>query len=634
MTKSNKSKEREEVKRMDGKSKDVVGERREILEKYFPGVFVDGVVDCNKLNDEVGNVMNGENGRYGLHWAGKPNVFKEIAQQTTKTLKPDKKESVDFESAQNIFIEGENLETLKVLQKSYYGKVKMIYIDPPYNTGNDFVYRDKFARSQEEEMTEAGEMDGDGNLQRDYKKNTKESGRFHSNWLNMMYPRLYLARNLLRDDGVIFVSIDDNEVHNLRMIMNEIFGEENFVATYLWHSTKSITNTALVSEAHTYNIVFAKNLSYYTENREEFRLPESGEGFSNPDDDPRGPWKADPFQVGGWRPNQQYEITNPNTGEVFTPNPGNSWKNDYDKFQELLEDNRIVFGVTGEAGPQRKRFLSEALKRGRVSDTWWGDVDTTTNATSNLREIFNGKKLFDNPKPVNLIKRMIQLASPNKNETILDFFAGSATTAHAVMAQNAEDEGNRKYILVQLPEKVEEDSEAYKAGYKTISEIGLARIKKAAEKIKKESSSAKAAEGEEKAKDLDLGVKVFRLDDSNFSLWRMEKVENEKELQAKMENVVENLKSKDENAVLYELILKSGYSPTAKIEKRENYFVVDKGELIISLAEKMTQKIVDDILAENPKVVICLDISFINNDELKTNTALQMKSKGVEFKVV
>ena len=319
----------------------------------------------------------------------------------------------------------------------------------------------------------------------------------HSKWLSFMFPRLVLARELLREDGVIFISIDDNEQANLKLLMNEVFGEECFCADIMWNSTKSVTNTAIVSVSHTHNLVYFKDKDYYTKNRTEFRLNDDGEGFSNPDNDPRGEWKADPFQVGGWRPNQQYEITNPKTGNVYKPNSGCSWKNDYTTFQELMKDNRIVFGISGEAGPQRKRFLSEAMERGKVVKTWWDDVETTTNATQKLKELM-GSSLFDNPKPVSLIKKMLELSTA-PNDLILDFFAGSGTTAQAVMELNFEETqkaekdgllsdgkptGGRKFILVQLPEKISEKQEAFKAGYRVISDITMERAARAGEKYK------------------------------------------------------------------------------------------------------------------------------------------------------
>ena len=269
-----------------------------------------------------------------------------------------------WDDTRHIFVEGENLEALKLLYKSYFGKVKMIYIDPPYNTGHDFVYRDDYGEPRRAYLEKTGQMDAEGNV---LTSNPDTSGRYHSDWLTMMYPRIFLARQLLREDGVIFASIDDHEVHNLHLLMNEVFGEENFIGCIIWNSTKSVTNTALISVSHIYNLVYARSKGYFTQHRAHFRLPEPGDGFANPDDHPRGPWKGDPFQVGGERPNQRYPITNPSTGQVYRPNPGCSWKNKLKVFKQLLADDRIVFGVTGEAGPQRKRFLFEAQKRGRVA---------------------------------------------------------------------------------------------------------------------------------------------------------------------------------------------------------------------------------------------------------------------------
>ena len=300
------------------------------------------------------------------------------------------------------------------------------------------------------------------------------------------------------------MTIGDDEITNLRKLADEIFGEANFVADYIWNATKSVTNTALVSVSHNYNVVMFKDINFFIEHRSEFRLIDDGEGFSNPDNDPRGPWKADPFQVGGWRPNQQYDIVNPNTGAVYHPNPGCSWKNDFDKYQELVKDNRIVFGTTGEGGPQRKRFIWEAQERGKVSKTWWDDVETTTNGTQLLKKMFDGKSLFDNPKPVGLLLRILELGCP-KAGIVLDFFSGSATTAHAVLKRNSEDGKKRKFIMVQLPEPCAEDSEAAKAGYKNICEIGKERIRRAGKKIAEE-LAAKNAEIAKKNEQGELGL--------------------------------------------------------------------------------------------------------------------------------
>lgn len=477
-------------------------------------------VDFDALRALLGDsIAEPDDECYRFTWVGKNDARLQAVRPTDKTLRPIQEDSADWDTTHNLYIEGDNLEVLKLLQRSYNGSVKMIYIDPPYNTGNDFVYHDSFARSAKDEDLAAGNIDDEGNR---YRRNSDTNGRFHSDWCSMIYPRLILARNLLSDDGVIFMSISDEEYQNLKKICDEIFGENNFCGDILWNSTKSVTNTALISVSHTYNLVYFKNIDHFVENRADFRLPDNGEGFENPDNDPRGPWKADPFQVGGWRPNQQYEIVNPKTNVIYKPNPGCSWKNDFGKFQELVKDNRIVFGKTGDGGPQRKRFIWEAEERGKVVKTWWDDVETTTNGTQLLKKIFDGRSLFDNPKPLGLVKKMLQLGT-NGNGVILDFFSGSATTAHAVMQLNAEDGGNRRFIMVQLPEPTAEESEAFKAGYKNICEIGKERIRRAAAQIRKEKSKEEPNlftnvnnwGGTEAP--LDLGFRVFRLDDSNYA---------------------------------------------------------------------------------------------------------------------
>lgn len=457
------------------------------------------------------DVVDGDEA-YEFTWVGKKAAIVEANKPIRKTLRPCMAESKDWDTTENLYIEGDNLEVLKLLQESYLGKVKMIYIDPPYNTGNDFIYADDFKMESEEWKVESGEWSEEGDR---LFKNTDTNGRFHSDWCSMIYSRLMLARNLLTDDGVIFISISDAEVDNLKKICDEVMGAKNYLGDIIWNSTKSVTNTALISVSHTYNLVYFRNIEYFVNHRNEFRLPEKGEGFSNPDNDPRGEWKADPFQVGGWRPNQQYDIVNPKTGVVYKPNPGCSWKNDYVNFQRLLKDNRIVFGSTGEAGPQRKRFIWEAQERGMVAKTIWDDVETTTNGTQLLKKLFGQAGIFDNPKPVEFVKKLLQLGT-HETAIVLDFFSGSATTAHAVMQLNAEDGGHRKFIMVQLPEKCDEKSEAYKAGYKNICEIGKERIRRAGEKILKEQLANDNSTLNSPNSKLDIGFRVLKLDSTNM----------------------------------------------------------------------------------------------------------------------
>jgi adenine-specific DNA-methyltransferase len=611
---------------LTGKTPDIGEENIKKLMTMFPEVVTEGKVDFEKLKQLLGEYVDDSNERYNFTWNGKGRALRLSQTPSLGTLRPCKEESKDWDKTQNLYIEGENLEVLKLLQKSYYGKIKMIYIDPPYNTGKDFVYRDDFHDSLENYKRITGQVDGNGKA---ISTNTETSGRYHTDWLNMMYPRLRLARNLLADDGVIFISISDAEIENLKKICNEIYGEDNFIGNIIWNSTKSVTNTALISVSHTYNLVYSKNTGYFIENREEFRLPDDGEGFENPDNDPRGPWKADPFQVGGWRPNQQYEIINPNTGKVYKPNPGCSWKNDYNKFQELLADNRIVFGKTGEGGPQRKRFIWEAQERGKVAKTWWDDVETTTNGTQLLKKLFDNITIFDNPKPVGLIKKMLQLAT-SKNSIILDFFSGSATTAHAVMQLNAEDGGNRKFIMVQLPEPTDEKSEAYKAGYKNICEIGKERIRRAGEKIKEEYKD------KENIENLDIGFKVFKLDTSNIRKWQPDYDNLEQSLMDYVDNFVEGRTELD---VVYEIMLKYGLDLTYPIDEftiaGKKVYSIGYGMLMICLDDEITTDVARGILAQVKELspessrVVFKDNGF-KTDSNKTNIKEILKSGGID----
>ena len=534
-----------------------------------------------------------------------------------------------------MFIEAENLEALKILQKSYAGSVKMIYIDPPYNTGNDsFIYPDKFSESREEYARRVGDTDDAGYLKRDgvfqgaWRKNGKDSGHYHSNWLSMMLPRLHLAKTLLREDGVIFISIDDNEQAQLKLLCDEVFGEENFVADIIWNSTKSVTNTALISVSHTHTLVYFKEMDYYIKNRQKFRLPDDGDGFENPDNDPRGAWKADPFQVGGWRPNQQYPITNPNTGVVYLPNTGCSWKNDFDKFQELLKNNRIVFGRNGDSAPQRKRFIWEAQERGKVAKTLWDEVETTTNGTQLLKKIFGGNSLFDNPKPIGFLRKVLTLGS-DKDDLILDFFSGSGTTAHAVMQLNAEDGGCRRFICVQLPEETDEKSEARKAGFNTIAEIAKERIRRAGRQI---------SDGLQDGSEIDTGFKVFKLAESGFKQWRQPADTDAESLQGELLlNIDSVLSETSSENLLYELMLRMGLKLTCKVSFSDDvYFVEDEdtGGLYAFLLERVDQGLIDAVLAKHPVKVAALDRLFEGDDALKSNTVLQMKDAGVMFECV
>jgi len=616
---------------MDGKSLDTTEERLNKLKEILPDAFTEGKIDWEKLQATLGEDIEFKNERYVLNWAGKSDAFRVLQSPTTATLVPCKEESVGFDDTENIFIEGENLEVLKVLQKSYFGKIKMIYIDPPYNTGNDkFIYPDKFSESRDEYLSRIGDRDETGYMTREglFRKNSKDSGHYHSNWLSMMYPRLFLARNLLREDGVIFVSIDDNEVHNLRLLMNEVFGEENFLGNIVWQKKYGPANDAKgISTTHEHVLCYSRNTEYWSP----FLLPRSDDqlkAFQNPDNDQRGRWRASDLSARTYSENCDYPIVIP-SGKTVYPPPSRSWIITKKRYTELVEDNRIWFGVDGKGRPMQKKFISE-VKEGITPQTWWDRTFAGDNkiARYELKNIFP-ENVFDTPKPSSLIKRAVEIGC--KNDIILDFFAGSATTAHAILDLNKEDGGNRKFIMVQLPEKCDEKSEAFKAGYETIAEIGKERICRVIKNIKEEKQTKLDVDGTTGKQD--LGFKVFKLQQSNFKIWRSD-VKTEEELFTQLTLHTDPV---DENAkiesILYELLLKSGVPLTAKIEKKDGYYLINKNEIALIL-KKIDESIIEAVISEKPKKFITLDRLFKNNDQLKTNTALQMKDVGIEFKAV
>ena len=463
-------------------------------------------VDFKVLRELLGDaIADADEESFGFQWVGKQEAKRAAAKPTRHTLRPVVDDSVDWDTTENLYIEGDNLEVLKLLQRAYLGKVKMIYIDPPYNTGNDFVYEDDFAMSGEEMDEAMGNVDEEGNRLR---RNLDTNPRYHSDWCSMIYSRLLVARTLLANDGVIFISIDDNEVHHLRKICDEVFGAGNFLAQVVWERAYAPINLMKhFSPSHDYIVCYAKDVDLAICNG----VPRSSEAdarYSNPDNDPRGVWQSDNLSVGPAIEANIYPITTP-SGRVVEPPAGRSWRLSANAFAERLRQNRIWFGSDGNGVPRMKRFLSELRKTGVTPMTIWKyeEVGHSQDATKALAGIFDGKKYFDYPKPVDLIKRCISLYS-SPDSLILDFFSGSATTVHAVMQLNAEDGGKRKYICVQLPEETPEGSEARKAGYETICEIGKERIRRAGKKIKEEAGLM--------GQDLDTGFRVLRTDSSNM----------------------------------------------------------------------------------------------------------------------
>ncbi len=617
--------------KLEGDSIDITQQLKDQLYELMPQVFTEGKqgkIDWEKLKATLGEDITFSNERYVLNWAGKSDAFKLLQEPTTKTLVPAKSESINFENTENIFIEGENLEVLKVLQKSYFGKIKMIYIDPPYNTGNDsFIYPDKFSESKEEYLKRVGDKDESGIRTREgrFGKNSKENGQYHSNWLNMMYPRLFLARNLLKDDGVIFVSIDDNEVHNLRLIMNEIFGEENYLANVTWRHTKQSKNDEpYFSRVYNALLIYQKSdaLPHFSFPRNE----SDNKNYFNPDNDPNGAWRSGDVRSPSYRKTLCYEIKTPK-GNII-PSPNNGWRWTKQEVDKKIISGEIIFN-SDETKIIRKIYLKE--QEGRTPENIW-DTDlsgTTRQANSEIKLIFNDQALFDTPKPTALIKRCMQLFYGEKDFIALDFFSGSGTLAHSILDLNQQDNGNRKFICVQLSEPCDVQSESYKAGYPTISDIAKERIRRVIKKIKGEQSG----QLEFSSNQMDLGVKVFKLTESNFKQWQPNP-QTETELAEQLKMFINPIKGNpSQEEMLIELVLKSGLSLNSSIKKQDGFYNINNGELIVVL-ERASENTFLAIAQLNPQKVIVLDTVFQNNDQLKTNVALQMKDAGIEFKTV
>lgn len=616
---------------LDGKSKDIVADNISKLKEIFPEVIADGKIDFEMLKSILGEDIDDSREKYSFTWPGKIQSINESQKQSTGTLRPFKEESKNWDTTKNLYIEGDNLEVLKLLQKTYYNKIKCIYIDPPYNTGNDFIYNDNYSDNLENYLELTHQIEGENSKKIKLTSNMDSHGRYHSNWLNMIYPRLKLARNLLTTDGSIFISIDDNEVENLKKICNEIFGEENFIAQFPWQSRQSIQNDTDISNNHEYVIAYAKNRRLTNRrlkdsnidtwfNKDSFvcmPLKLSPDKFKNPDNDERGLWKADPFDAPRVRPNLTYIIKNPKTGEEFLPPTGRHWRTEEKKYLKLLEDNRIVFGKNGEGRPQLKVFYEEKKMLGSIDNTWWTSekCGTTTSATKYQKELFEGISPFDTPKPIQLINKILNLITgPNDdNEIILDFFSGSATTAHAVFEHNLKNDLNMKFILVQIPEEIDEKSDAYKLGYHNISEIGKERIRRSGDKIVKESGND----------DIDIGFKVFKLDSSNLEKWDPDYNNIKESL------LVDNIKQdRSKEDLIYELMIKYGLDLTFPIEPKENnIYSIGYGALIVCLEDSITNENIKEItnhiieIGKKSSVsrVVFKDSSFNNKDSVKTN---------------
>ena len=559
-------------------------------------------IDFDQLRQELSkNIVEGPEERYQFTWPDKRNAIRLANAPTTDTLRPCREESVDFDNTQNLYIEGDNLQVLKLLRENYLGKVKMIYIDPPYNTGNDFVYNDDFSQSADEYVHNSGQTDEEGNR---LVTNTESNGRFHTDWLNMICPRLKVAKDLLSEDGAIFISIDDHEEENIKKIANEIFGAQNFVACVVWQRTYApISLKKYFSENHEFCYIYAKCLDKFQMNL----LPRSdkqNKDYKNPDNDPRGVWKVGNLTVGPAVEKQIYPITGP-TGKTFLPPSGYCWRFTKERFQQMLDDNRIWFGANGDNSPVPKLFLSE-VQDGVTPMTLWTfeEVGHGQEATRDFRDLM-GQSVFTNTKPLRYMTRFLQIGS-NKDSIILDFFSGSATTAHAVMQLNSIDNGNRKFIMVQLPEATDEKSEAYKAGYKSICEIGKERIRRAGKKIKEESPLT--------TQDLDTGFRVLKLDSSN-----MQDVYYTPEEFDQRDLFEDNIKpDRTEEDLLFQTMIDLGIELSAKIEKKEiagkTVWNVSDGYLLACFDENVNETTITEIAKLHPYYFVMRDKSLANDN--------------------
>lgn len=613
---------------MSLESMSITDHQKAKLKELFPEVFTEGSkIDFDKLKRTLGETIDAGKERFGMNWAGKADCFKTIQQPSVATLVPARDESVDFDTTENVFIEGDNLEVLKLLQKSYLGKIKMIYIDPPYNTGNDFIYPDNYSENLDTYLEYTGQIDGEG---RKFSTNVDTDGRFHSKWMNMMYPRLFLAKNLLKDDGVLIVSIDDSEFCNLRAILNDTFGEENFIASLIWkHTQQSKNDEPYFSRQYNYQLIYRKS-----DKLESLSLPRTEKdnlNYSNPDNDPNGDWRTGDFRSPNYRKTLVFDIATP-AGKIISP-PDNGWRWSQETIAEKIASGEIIFNQD-ETRIIRKIYLKN--QDGRTPENIWdGDeCGTTRQANAEIKELFDGAVVFDTPKPTALVKRFINLFHHEKDFIALDFFAGSASTAHAVMDANKIDGGNRKFICVQLPEPTNENSEAYKAGYETIAEISKERIRRAARKIKSEV-------GENNQNKLDLGFRVFKLQQSNFKVWDSTLTQDPQAMQLALEEHIDHINpDASQEDILFELLLKAGmFNLTDPIETitlaNKTVYNIADGGLLICLEKELTLELIQAIAEMNPPRVVVLDEGFQNNDQLKTNAALTMKSKGIlDFRTV
>jgi len=607
------------------------------LSELFPNCVTESgngkSIDFDALKQELSsNIIEGNKERYQLTWPGKAESLVTANKPINKTLRPNREESKDFDNTENLYIEGDNLEVLKLLQETYLGKIKMIYIDPPYNTGKDFVYKDNFTQDKVEYDEESGNVDDEGGR---LVSNPDSNGRYHSDWLSMMYPRLKLARNLLSDDGVIFISIDDGEAGNIRKLCDEIFGGNNFIADIIWQKKFSRANDAsYFSTMHDHIFCFAKN-SRLNNNGNSWKLQllprgsETPSGYSNLDDDIRGDWTSVVLSTKSGTTKLVYEIITPNGRKCFPPD-GRFWGVSKVRFDELVKDNRIWFGKNGDGIPRLKTFLSEVQDGLRPNTIWLHqEVGHNQEGRQEVKKLFNDKGFFDSPKPVRLLNQIIQISNIKNNDIILDFFSGSATTAHALMRFNAEDSGNRKFIMVQIPEVTDEKSEAYKADYNTIAEIGKERIRRAGEKIKTDNVDKEGID------DLDVGFRVLKVDSPNMKdVYFSPDNTNQDDMFDLASNIKDDRSDED---LLFMVLLDWGIDLSVKIERRDvvgkTVYFADDNFLAACFEENLDEDFVKILVKERPLKVVLRDSGFASSS-VKINVEQIFKQASIEVKVI
>lgn len=585
-----------------------------VLSAMFPNAVTETVdengavvraIDADVLAQEINTrVVSGKEERYQFTWPDKKKSVLLANAPISAALRPCREESVDFDNTENLYIEGDNLDVLKLLRETYLNRVKMIYIDPPYNTGKDFIYEDDFAEDTGEFLRRDGQYDEQGNR---LAPNLDSNGRFHTDWLNMIYPRLRVARDLLAEDGVIFISIDDNEVENLKKVCNEVFGDRNFFACVTWHKNYASANDAKAfSNVLDFILVYRKSTSFVRNLLT--RTDKQNSLYKYDNKDGRGRWRPDNLSVKTYSTSYDYPIINPNTGVSYNPPSGRCWMTNRETVQKWIEETRVFFGQDGKGAPQLKRYLSE-VQQGVVPITYWSYDDCGHNdeARKEIKELFS-KPPFDTPKPTRLLKQIITIAS-GRNDIILDFFSGSATTAHAVMQLNAEDGGKRKFIMVQLPEICANDSEAYKSGYKNICEIGKERIRRAGKKIKEENKDKEGIEN------LDIGFRVLKLDSSNMKdvYYTPDKyAEVGHDINFFMDNIKPDRTDED---LLFQVMLDLGIPLSAKITQIGRTFHVNGNYLIASFG-KVDTALITEIAKKRPYYAVFRDSSFTDDSAM------------------